>query len=290
MKNVYLLIGTQKAGTTTLYHILKEHPGINCAKKKESKFFFEDDLYHKGIDFYHRTFFDITQDGRPFLDIDPVLMHFDYIPKRIYQSLGPEVKFIVVLRNPALRAYSHYVMEKFRKIEHLSFTDAIEREKERTASKEGNLYYSYVKRGLYFQQIERYLKYFSLDHFKFFLFEEDFVKNREEMLRSICAFMKVSFEELSTLDVKTNQSRKIKSETIDNLTRGDNWVKSVAKKLLPLAVRRRLRKGVLRLNSSVRKAGKLPDTVRRSLIDKYFIEDINKLEKLIDRDLSVWKG
>ena len=290
MKNVFLVLGAQKAGTTTLYKILEQHPEINCATKKETKFFIDEELYQRGLDYYQTSFFTPGKEELPYLDIDPGLLYFDFAPQRIYDALGENVKFIVVLRDPALRAYSHFTMERFRQKENLSFEDAVATEAERITTREGNLRHSYTSRGFYYRQIQRYLAYFPLENFRFFVFEEDLANNTATLVESLCSFMGINFDPQLSFEVKSNQSRAVRSELADQVLRNPNLLKSLIKQLIPLRLRRKLRPKMYQLNSVAKAAKTLPEEQRLSLIKNHFLEDIKQLEQLIGRDLSIWKN
>ena len=97
----------------------------------------------------------------------------------------PNVKLIVLFRNPVDRAYSHYLHSKRDDHEDLEFKEALMNESSRLKKYEENgdylsyLRQSYVSQGLYSEMLERYLEYFSLDNFLFIHFEDEFIKKRE---------------------------------------------------------------------------------------------------------------
>lgn len=304
MKQVFLLIGTQKAGTTSLYHIFKNHPEINLANVKESQFFFDKALYEKGLAFYENSFFDAEKKERPFLDIDPNFIYYDFISERIHAYLGQDVKFILVLRDPSERAYSHYLMEKGRGNEKLSFEAAIEKEFKRVKTEKGNFFNSYLHRSLYARQLKAYLRFYSRDQFKIFLFEEDFVKNRQRMVKEICDFMGITSDFQLELEVKANSRVRIKNPLLDKAYllarvpyRGLSWL---IKNGLPASMRNnilpgfnkmvwKLRESYYLFNTSQDDIEPLTSEMRQRLIQDHFLSEIEELEQLIQKDLSAWK-
>jgi len=88
-------------------------------------------------------------------------MYWQNAPKRIWQY-NPEMKIIIILRNPIERAFSHWNMERSRNAEHLSFWDAINTEKLRCQETLPlqNRVYSYIDRGFYIKQLENIWRYF----------------------------------------------------------------------------------------------------------------------------------
>ena len=157
----FYCVGAQKAGTTTLHDILIQHPEVYLPETKEAHFFDEDEKYKKGLNWYKKTFFSNYKGEKISGSCNPEYMYFDDVPKRIYDTIGTDVKFVFIFRNPMNRAYSHYLMSKRRCYEELSFADAILEEDKRIKKDYFNkTHFSYVSRGYYSQQVERYLKYF----------------------------------------------------------------------------------------------------------------------------------
>ena len=105
---ISMIIGTQKAGTTALFEYLKMHPEIIGAKNKEIHFFNSQYRYDLGLSFYKSQFAEGKLSSLR-LDASPsYLSHLD-APKRIF-DFCPDVKMIVLLRDPVSRAYSAWQM------------------------------------------------------------------------------------------------------------------------------------------------------------------------------------
>jgi len=174
----FMIIGTQRGGTTSLYRYLCTHPAIATAHRKEVHYF--DHSYAAGLAHY-RAFFPLAAQRawtqqvlrRPYLtgEASPYYLYHPLVPGRVHQ-LTPEARFIALLRNPVDRALSHYQMICRRGWEELSFEDALDREEERlyqdTAgvpeaerySDARHRFYSYAARGRYAEQLERWLAVF----------------------------------------------------------------------------------------------------------------------------------
>ena len=67
----FLCVGAQKAGTTTLYDILNQHPDIYLPKIKETKYFAADEKFNRGLDYYERKYFFKCMDQKAVGEIDP---------------------------------------------------------------------------------------------------------------------------------------------------------------------------------------------------------------------------
>jgi hypothetical protein len=203
----FLIIGAQKAGTSSLFHYLSQHPDIDLPSEKELHFF--DIQYENGIEWYSNLFpkkrflsRKITGEASPYYLFHPLAA------ERVHAHYS-NIKLIVLLRNPIDRAYSHFQMERNRGIEpEPHFIRAVELENERIANEEKQIKcgkinssdnfrnYSYVRRGLYGKQIALWLQYF-LPRQILFIKSEDFFSNTNIHLERIQNFLGVSYVPLT---------------------------------------------------------------------------------------------
>lgn len=108
----FLIIGAQKAGTTALFHYLSKHPEIVGAKNKEVHFFNSESNYSQGVSFY-KSQFNESHAECLYMDASPSYLASPAAPKRIF-DFDPEIKMIVLFRDPVIRAYSAWQMYKKR--------------------------------------------------------------------------------------------------------------------------------------------------------------------------------
>jgi len=257
----FFCIGVQKAGTTLLYEHLKGIEEIYLPEKKELHFFDSDD-YKKGEEWYAH-YFSKAQKQKAIGEITPIYIFMEDIPQKIATSSMNQAKFIVILRNPIERAYSHYVMTFRRGEENLSFKESFLTEAARTKESISNLRkYSYFQRGFYLKQIKNYFQYFDKSQFLFILFE-DFVKKQDETIAEVCNF----------LEVKKNIKIEAKEIHNSNLTLKNKIVFMKLNKNNPLKI---FHKDYPTMNNCMKQK------------IKYYHDDIRALEKLIDKDLSLW--
>ena len=185
----FLIIGTQKGGTVALRKYLARHPNIVPAKKKEIGYFDQDISYRRGDCWYHGHFPLPHRLGRHGVTFEatPEYLYYPKAAQRIF-SYDPAMKLIVVLREPVGRAFSAWNMFRTLRYEHpdslrailpecdpvlresisqmLSgnfpeFDQAVLDEIDGTLSGSAALEPSFVRRGLYHEQLLRYLKCFS---------------------------------------------------------------------------------------------------------------------------------
>ncbi len=177
----FLILGAQKAGTTALYAYLREHPDVTGPVWKEVSFF--DRHYARGARWYRGNFPVRGRRAAAVGEASPSYLFHPLAPQRV-RSLLPHVRLIALLRNPVDRAFSHYQHEVVLGRESLSFEDALEREEERLAGEVERLTadptyfshawwnYTYKARGLYAEQLERWLALFPREQLLVLLTDE----------------------------------------------------------------------------------------------------------------------
>jgi hypothetical protein len=170
-----LVIGGQRCGTSSLYKYLGRHPNIVPSLRKEVDYLtFE---YWRGEDWY-RGHFPLTtrralaaRAGRAFVTFEatPDYLFDPRAPVRAKELL-PEAKLIALLRNPAERAVSQYHHNRRLEHEPLDLLEALQAEGERLDGEMERLEadpryralplrrYAYVGRGLYAEQLARWLE------------------------------------------------------------------------------------------------------------------------------------
>ena len=166
----FIVIGAMKAGTTALYAFLREHPGITGPLWKETSHF---DRYGATGERAYRAHFPMAGRRPEMLvgEASPGYVFHPRVPARIHELI-PGVRLVVILRDPVARAFSHYQHAVSLGRESLSFEDALAAEpdrldgvQERIAADPGYFSeewwnHSYFARGLYAEQIERWLQLF----------------------------------------------------------------------------------------------------------------------------------
>ncbi|MCB1114639.1 MAG: sulfotransferase domain-containing protein [Chlamydiia bacterium] len=176
----FLIIGAQKAGTTALNQYINQHP-LAQSPTKEVHFF--DEAFKKGVAWYEQQF--PAKPSEDFIcgDKSPFYMYHPIVPERVY-SLYPQMKLIVILRDPADRAYSQYQMCCRWNQETRSFKEAIEEEPFLMEGKLEKFYKNpdyrnndfrhkcYLARSRYAEQLERWFQYFPKEQFLIITGEE----------------------------------------------------------------------------------------------------------------------
>jgi hypothetical protein len=203
----FLIIGAQRCGTTSLYNFLTEHSCILPALKKEVHFF---DINYRRGDYWYRAHFPLSKhifkdarDDEAVItgEATPYYLFHPLAAARVYQKI-PDVKIIIMLRNPVDRAYSHYHHECDIEIEKLSFEDAVKAETERLKGEEDKMihrpryrgfyhqHFSYLARGIYVDQLKRWTPFFSKDQI-LILKSEDFFSNTQVSMKRVFEFLNI---------------------------------------------------------------------------------------------------
>ena len=181
----FVILGAQRAGTTSVFDYLERHPDIvgpagwdpSVPWRKELHFF--TDRFDRGPDWYRASFPLLAEQRVARLrggdivagEATPYYLFHPAVPERMAATI-PDVRLIVLLRNPVERAYSHYQHSRRLNVEPLSFEEALKAEDERLSGEEERLvsdpgyssqahrHFSYLSRGRYADQLERWLAYF----------------------------------------------------------------------------------------------------------------------------------
>lgn len=294
IKPNYMCLGPPKCATTSLYHILKQHPQVEVSKFKEPHFFDYDVNYIKGFEWYINEFFDNIKENRCLGEFTPTYFIIDKVPKRIYKNFGSQIKFILILRNPVDRAYSHYLHSKRDLVDSLSFEEALSNEDLRLkdARKANNDYdyirFSYINGGMYYKHLKNFLNYFDLNQFHIILFEDDFLKNKLVTMSNLYQFLNIKEFEIN-LNIKSNQSSETKYYFIKKLLNSDSYIKKIFKNVIfSSRLRNQIRNKLQFFSNKAIEKEKLDISFKNRILKQYFYDDIINLEKLINRDLSNW--
>ena len=293
----FLIIGVMKAGTTSLYRYLKQHPQVFMSPVKEPNFFaMEGEVLDDPRDTitdlasYTALFEGVTTEQV----IGEASVRYLYSPKaaeRVHHYI-PEAKLLVMLRNPVERAFSAYVYQYSRGSDRLpTFADALAAESDRIA--QGfDCWWHYQAMGFYHAQLQHYRRYFAPEQIKVCLYE-DLCDRPQAMLANIFQFLEVDPTFQPQINRRHNPTRVPKNQTIHRFLTAPHPVKNLIKPFFRPSLRYKIVKGLRQRNlvapSEVTSAAKptLSSTVRQQLVEAYRA-DILQLQGMLQRDLSAW--
>ncbi len=277
------LIGAQKAGTTSLSHLLDQHPLISVSNPKEPHFFTRNSK--KDLCWYHSLFTGNENsnwlDASPSYAMAPLESYIQKnepgplfgIPEKIYKY-NPEAKFIYILRNPIARTYSAYWHNIRAGNEKQSFSAAVTKNS------------VYMRGSYYSHQIKNYLKFFPLDSFYFILFE-DFIRDPETTAHACFKFLALKpFDCPVHLSETKNKSYTYKGTGVILSKLVPNHILKkisiIIKKALPNLLLSLIEKNMTQEIPKITKS-------ECKFLTQYFYEKNIDLENLIDLKIDRWK-
>lgn len=276
----FLGIGAARSGTTWLDKILRSHSDIYLPERRKEINFF-DWYYDRGVTWYEK-FFPSPSQALKYRSIGEITSQYIFAPQapvRIKKHL-PDCRFIVNLRNPVDRAYSNYAFLVRDCAEQRTFQECLVDQR-----------LGIVSRGLYSQQLKRYLQLFPRENF-FFIIYEDIIVHPKELLFQLAQFLSVDGNkfDLNIIKQKVNASRKSRFPLARALViryreylrrKNLDWVWNIAKN-----------SGMKQIFEVWERGAAVPPietSIRAELFLKYE-SDIAALEELIGIDLSIWRG
>lgn len=207
----FLVVGAQKSGTSSFYSDLLRHSKIAGALEKEVHYF--DNQYERG-DSWYRAHFNWDMDPTVITgEATPYYMFHPDAASRIRDCL-PDVKLIFLLRDPTERAISHYFHEVRAGREQHSFAKAFELEVKNnraSVSSSGHQRFSYLARGKYLEQIERFLQYYDRSAM-LILNSHYYFETPERLLPQVENFLDIPSENIG----KYSKTKNIGRYTIDD--------------------------------------------------------------------------
>ncbi len=284
----FLVIGAEKAGTTWLADMLRQHPGVFIPPEKElfyfnRRFFESPELYNYNFDqpaSWYRSFFAAAAPGQLQGEASPAYLWDDAAPERI-RGFAPAVRLVAVLRDPVERAFSQYLYFIQRGyFGGLTFEQAL--------GKRPDL----VTRGLYAAQLKRYLAVFPREQLSLHFFE-DLQRDNRAFLKAVQAFLGLPPFIPESIDEPRNVTGQPRFAWLNRLIA---LLRYPLRKYNPSLLMRLVRaSGLARLQERVRLANTRPLEARpsitahtRAALRETFSQDILELQELIGRDLGAW--
>ena len=287
----YILLGAAKSATTTIYDILRQNSNVFTPQFKEPHFFNINDNYEKGFSWYLNTYYKNSIDSKVVVDFTPSYLYSEKSAERIFENLGKGVKFIIILRNPVDRAFSHYLHSKRDGHEKKDFESAIKLEQKRLGEYMldndfvSELRFSYISQGLYFKMIKSYLKFYDLNDFLIINFDKEISDNMQVTLDRISKFLDIEINsELS--NIHSNKSGVSKFQTINKFILNENIFRKFFKKIIPYNIRQIIKNKIRNFNKQDVNYTPLNLKLKKEIFDVYFKEDVFQLEKLLNKKMD----
>lgn len=296
----FIVIGAARSGTNALYEYLRQHPAVYVASPKEPRFFaFEDappafggpkpndytalPTWTRLADY--TALFEPSADQTAVGEASTVYLYYpgDKPAERIRFHV-PHAKLVAILRQPADRAYSNFLLAVQSGWEPLhDFAEALAAEPARTRAN-WSYFLRYRQNSAYYEQLLRFYRRFPRSQIKVFLYE-DLTTRPLAMLEETFRFLEVNPTFRPDVSARRVASRGHRSRAIDEWLRSPPARSAALAALLPAGLRRTARAAIRRWN--VVRPPPLDPALRRELTDA-FRPDVLRLQELIGRDLSDW--
>ena len=293
----FLIVGAAKSGTSSLHNYLNQHPDVfmpsyntKGMKVKEPRFFIKDLVEHRlhnGVwswEEYKSLFSSVEEEKAIGESTVLYLYYYNHAIKNIKKYLGEDVKIIIMLRNPVDRAYSayHHVSRGFN--EQYSFEDALDIEEGRL-DKDPCLtpMVMYKDMGMYSEMVRAFKNSFKNVHIILF---EDFRDNTEKEIIKTFDFLNLSKNENIDFITRHNVGgKRWKNKNMKYIFTKSKWIKSLLKIFIPTKIRDSLRKKMVKISTEDVEEMNVNTREKLKII---FREDVHKLSKIINRDVTHW--
>ncbi len=308
----FFLVGAPKAGSTSLYYHLRQHPDIYMSPMKEPSYFsFELRPENYAPAFKARALQVVERTQQylrgPMTEVSPGGMVTDWQDyRRLFAAAGaqhavgeasvcymvshtaaaaiaalyPHARILMVLRSPADRAFSQYLQVLAEGHVTGSFQQYV-RACLRHSGEGLGVHEPFLEMGFYAAQVQRYIDCFPRNQIGIWIYEEHLAQP-SELLRQIFRFLEVDENFQPDTSARHHQPRVPK---MAGSSRALQWARTstFSRKVLPGPVRRAVRDVFYRPPGAVTMSA-----ADRTLMHEFYAGDVRKLETILNRDLSGW--
>ena len=286
MKVDFFIVGVPKAGTTSLYHYLSEHPQVEMSSQKEPDYFSDKAINEQGMYYTKNRVNSLAKYESLFVQKESVVYGEASVSYLFYENVAedikkynPNAKIIIMLRNPIERAFSHYLMDYRLGLISDSFENIIAK---KSKHKNAHLFYQqYIEVSKYATQIQRYLDFFEKENILFIDYE-DFKKNVSKTVGKVYSFLNISAEFAADINTKYNTFTMPKNKGI-RFIYSFVFLRKILTFLFPIYLVKNFR---VLLFKTDKKPELLKET--RSQLRIIFNDDIKKLEEVLAKNYSKW--
>ncbi len=276
----FFLVGAPKAGTTSLYHYLDQHPDVYMSPVKEPNYFATEIRSRNIGPQWQQLFRNVN--GEKAIGEASVCYLWSNTAARNIASAVPDAKILMMLRNPVDRAFSQYKQAVAGGLVGRSFREQIQVSLH-NRSHQFEVLNPFLEYGLYYEQVKRYIELFPAQQILVCLYDE-YEQAPEKLLADIFRFLKVDplfFPDITQRHLQTHVLRFV--WLTYHLRKCGLWSRfrrSTPAALLPVIRRWVSQTGqTLKINSA-----------DRDYLNDYYREDVARLSTLLRRDLQSWSS
>ena len=188
----FFVVGAPKAGTTSIYSYLRNHPQVFVPKIKELHFF----SYPEVTDTYYKvyfckslkeylSFYSSAKNVKIIGDFSPSYLYNKCAASRI-KKFNPSSKILIMLRDPVERAISHYLMDLRLGYQNRDLRNFLKKDENNRL-----FYKEYIEMGFYYTQVKRYIDLFGNN--VMILFLEELKENFKKALNKLYDFLEIDY-------------------------------------------------------------------------------------------------
>ncbi|MFI5134414.1 MAG: sulfotransferase family protein [Chitinophagales bacterium] len=284
-----MIIGAQKAGTTSLKNYLSQHPQIITHLQAEFSYFMQSDR-QSPEQFFRNYFPTISQENSKKIIAKCAGMSNDESALMQLKQANPECILILLLRNPVDRAYSSYLMEVNSGLFERPWEDVRDSLRKYQRGERDQMFRLFIELGLYADQLEKIYRHFPKQHVLLFRFEE--MNNRpQELFKKIFNSLRIDERFIPDVSQRYNPTKrprvKVLSRTITWLRITNNPAKRLLKRLLPSTTFARLGDWVINSVSTPHRPDSMDAKLRSELIE-FFRPFNEKLHRVTGLNFEDW--
>lgn len=307
----FLIVGAVKAGTTSLHEYLQQHPEIYMSPVKETNYFSDEDMLFDHFNPDYRQ--DVNVDVKKYLAgdmknkihiahirswddyqllfknvagqkaIGEVSNSYLFCPSTAtaIKSKLPDAKIVMILRNPAERLFSQFLMNlKLGKITEKDLLKEIEADQKKKIKGWG-VSHLYLEVGNYYAQVKAYYDVFPASQIKVILYD-DFKNSPAMVMKDLFSFLGVN------ADFQLDMSRRYNEAGMPRFGKLNYWltqmgIYGLVKRIFSSGLKEKI-KGIIYTRENIPTI--TPE--EKKWLQDYYRDDVNKLSALIGRDLSAW--
>ena len=284
-----MIIGAQKAGTTSLLRYLGEHPQIAAHEALEFAFFLDEDEFQIGFDKALIMYFgNIPKNKQKLVCKNAQQFASEKAIQRLKEH-NPNCKIVLSLRDPVSRTYSSYLMEKL--YGRVDFEFDLLPEKLKNNALLDWQYEALISFSAYSDYLEILLKYFPKEQIRLVIFEE-FAKDPLPVVREIFTDLNVNADFMPRIRDKHNETTMPRSKVYSGFLRRflveDNWFTRLLRKLLPGKIKAKLGMRMRNANKSGKSFPEISPAMR-DYLRNFFAPSVQELENKLNLNIRACK-
>jgi hypothetical protein len=282
-----MIIGAQKAGTTSMKNYLGQHPSLQVHPHKELSYFFDPAEHAKGFDAAIRKYYNHPSESTQLIAKNAGLYVSESGILRL-KAHNPHCKLVIILRNPVERTYSSYLMEKNYGAINGTF-ESIEPVLRKGDTTDWR-YEFFIGMSLYQMHLSMIYSHFPKEQVRIIRYE-DFKNNTAEICTGLFEWLQVDTDFRPDTTTKYNVTHVNRSPSygrlVVQLLRNQNPIKKIFRKMMPGKLDYKVGEMLRNINKTKKLYGKIPGNMSK-LLREYYAPHNQKLSQLTGIDFSDW--